>query len=369
MIIALVLVLPPVFAMLGDNTKGMLRPRSLPQSGGADNRLGLEKIEDQVRREQEWPPGVMYLESEPVKRLRKLLGNDDGNFLAVCDLLKSQGGGEWMAYRMEALKGATLDFVIDTSLSMNTMDGMRSPDGKYSMSRMDELKTRLDIIFRFISYFPIKKVIVRDFERLRFPLVVNFDRRPAQEIYRELRTHLDSVSANYQPVDFFSGGTPLKAAFDAVFETGYSCDDRTFLYIASDGQPTDCEPDALQHIVSSRDAERYPLCFLPCTNEENNISWMNMLDKEKNVHVVDDPESEKEEIFKMQGVSFPVTSSFLLLSSLLGGIDPFFDRADEKYIYSKEELEEVVGYALSDDSYARYQSDAWKRQNCSCIIL
>ncbi|CAF1475430.1 unnamed protein product, partial [Rotaria sordida] len=67
--------------------------------------------------------------------------------------------------------------------------------------------------------------------------------------------------------------------------------------------------------------------------DEKCMSYLNDWDRAiPNLDVVDNYESEKEEILSIQGKSFPFSFGDYVVKVLMGGIDSWFDMLDEQKV-------------------------------------
>jgi hypothetical protein len=67
-----------------------------------------------------------------------------------------------------------------------------------------------------------------------------------------------------------------------------------------------------------------------CTDDEGAISYLSRVDRDvPRIDVSDDFVSERREILAAQGAGFHFTFGDYVVKSLLGSIDPSFDRLDE----------------------------------------
>ena len=72
--------------------------------------------------------------------------------------------------------------------------------------------------------------------------------------------------------------------------------------------------------------------IVACTDDEASVGYLNNLDKTcPGVDVCDDYLSERREILAAQGSRYPFSFGDYVVKTLLGPIDPSFDRLDEKH--------------------------------------
>jgi len=114
------------------------------------------------------------------------------------------------------------------------------------------------------------------------------------------------------------------------------------------------------NLLKTRDAEKNRITIIACTDNDQDVEFLNRLDKEiQYIDVVDDYKSEKLEILKKQGSSFPFSYGDYLIKSLLSTINPIYDNFDEKKI---EIIEDQYGNRKMQYCYNNHSND-------SCIIL
>ena len=75
----------------------------------------------------------------------------------------------------------------------------------------------------------------------------------------------------------------------------------TLIVVFTDGHPSD-GLDNFYHLMKTRDASRFPISFVACTDKASDVSYLNKLDKQcKFVDTTDDYESERQEIRRSKG--------------------------------------------------------------------
>lgn len=264
-------------------------------------------------------------------------------------------GSLWLAYRLASLSEYELDFIIDNSVSMNKYDGMRDPETNSPMTRLQEAIYRLGNIAELLSYIPVKGITLRNLSDNHVPEIINCQAPPPQEISNQIKGYLNRVYLSPR-----SPTTPLYTALLASIQENVSSSNPRIIYVLNDGQPNGRgnSSDVCNLLERGRIHEKNPVCLIACTDDEDSIGWMNSADSIGSVHVVDDYESEKRGIQAKQGQGFPVTEGFYAMSSLLGAIDRLFDYADENYIYSHKDYQEILGRKVTPAEYEKYRSEA-----------
>lgn len=162
-----------------------------------------------------------------------------------------------------------------------------------------------------------------------------------------------------------NGYTPLTACYEHVLQDK-NIDERPILIIiATDGEPNRQNYDGtwvkdivgFERAVSKRKSpEKSPTTILACTDDQSQISWMNRLDNAPFVNILDDYQSEKQEILLKQGKDFHFTGGDYIVAAMLGCIDPIYDGLDEK--------------RLTNNQYAEYMGNKGRdvRKKDCCTI-
>lgn len=107
------------------------------------------------------------------------------------------------------------------------------------------------------------------------------------------------------------------------------------ILIVTDGEPTDDNGNDdhvnFKKLLETRNAEHNRIGILACTTNEKNMEWLDDIDVNiKNIDVIDDYLSERDQILKVQGKDFTYTHGDHILKMLLGPILEKYDEIDEK---------------------------------------
>ncbi|MGO0308527.1 hypothetical protein ACTL6P_18380 [Endozoicomonas acroporae] len=270
----------------------------------------------------------------------------------------SINGSTWLAYRLAALKNYELHFIIDNSMSMDTQDGMVHPEVGVKMSRFEEAVYRLSHVADLLAHIPVMGIKIQSFTQ-EFP-PIDTGGTPA-EVAMQMKRCLDTIfMAERLP------STPLyPAMLKSIEESERSPKSPPrIIYVFNDGEPNNGgSKEHIFELLKHRKAERSPVCLVACTDVDSSVEWMNEADEQPNVHVVDDFQSEMREVKRHQGEAFPFTEGFYLMSTLLGPIDPLFDKADENHIFDHADYQEICGYSVSPAEYDLYRNEAYRLQN------
>ena len=128
-------------------------------------------------------------------------------------------------------------------------------------------------------------------------------------------------------------------------------------YLFTDGVPTDKTADEVAQLILSRQSpERNPLTLMSCTNEDSEVEWMKQIEERAPyTSEIDDYQDERREVMTDQGVAFPYTRGFWIISALVAAINPDdLDAMDENLPFSKFTLDELLGRSHTPDEYQYY---------------
>ena len=232
------------------------------------------------------------------------------------------------AFRLRALEGFEIVMIIDDSSSMSTpvIDLKRG-----SISPFERLPTRWDELQQTVS-------IVVDLAATLDPDGI--------DIYFLNRPPLLHVNDSSQLRDTFAkppnGPTPLTRVLSEVLnlKRSHTHDRKLLILIATDGIPTDdkglSDLARLEHILRR---ERHPfedrifVTFIACTNDLQSVGYLNGFDKRiSHVDVLDDYQSERDEVLAVQGKNFPFSYGDYVVKILMGAVDRWFDQLDERKV-------------------------------------
>jgi hypothetical protein len=139
------------------------------------------------------------------------------------------------------------------------------------------------------------------------------------------------VAFQYPP----NGYTPLTRVMRQILTEKADAlrEKKLLLLIATDGQPTDDRGNGRTEEFLDTIRTRPKNCFvslLACTDDKKAVDYMNKIDREvPGVDTSDDYASERREILRAQGSSYRFSFGDYVTKTLLGPIDPSFDRLDE----------------------------------------
>lgn len=229
--------------------------------------------------------------------------------------------GDWLE-RLRALEGFEIAFICDDSGSMGTPvapgGGARRAAGAFGRqpTRWDELRHTASVIVELATAATARGVDVYFLNR---PPVLGVTQ--AAQI---------QAAFDYAPPQGF---TPLTRTFKGVLEAKRASERPLLIVIATDGEPTDdTQRPNVGAFIAALQAKpaRAHVQLMACTDDDAAISWMARVDRVvPRVDVTDDYASERLEVLSAQGAGYHFTYGDYVVKSLLGSIDPYFDRLDE----------------------------------------
>ena len=154
-----------------------------------------------------------------------------------------------------------------------------------------------------------------------------------------------------------NGGTPLKTK---LLESFNSARVPTMHYLFTDGEPSDCIISELQRLIMNRAyPDKNPLTLVGCTDEEEDIKWMETMEETlQTVCAIDYYEEERSNILALQGPVFPYTKGLWLLCLLVGAINPDdLDDLDSPHPLTKCTLDNLMGRHITPEEYGLYWSN------------
>ncbi|MGI9278163.1 MAG: hypothetical protein ACR2PX_00800 [Endozoicomonas sp.] len=299
---------------------------------------------------QRMPPSIGQLQN---------LGTNQGAVIEATRKLEIPIG---LTNKFSKLQEYHLDLIIDNSGSMNESDtGLSTTPGGYNqLTRMEELKCRLKSMVPLLAAVSTQGITVRCLNVYEPQCI------PGEMPIAEKECALNSIIESLQPW----GGTPLNKAVRDSFESARRKRQQTVAYIFTDGEPSDYGEGAsgakgfiksVQKIRRQEPADFYPIGMMACTDKKSCIKWMNWLDNHRElgrIQVMDDYFSERKEVYDQHGGVIPYTLGLYMAASLLGPVDQMLDNLDESEIFRKHEVEELMGFRISQEEYRRYYQGA-----------
>jgi hypothetical protein len=160
------------------------------------------------------------------------------------------------------------------------------------------------------------------------------------DIYFLNRPSITGITSSEQVHPLFlappSGYTPIPRVLREILTSKAAIlhEKKMLILIATDGQPTtDDGGDATGeffHWLKTRPQNVY-VSIIACTDDMTTMKYLNEIDEIiPFVDVNDDFLSEKKEVLNAQGHEFAFSFGDYVVKTLLGAIDPVFDKLDEK---------------------------------------
>ena len=213
-----------------------------------------------------------------------------------------------------ALNEYHIIFVCDDSGSMNSRAQSNSSDSK---TRWQELKEVVGEVFDISLIFDPVGMDVYFLNR---------------QSYLNVR-HRDAIDGMFLAPP--SGGTPLISKLREInykYSFGNQPTTRKLVIIATDGEPSDDRTPYTEFkgLLGRMVANNMRIGFLACTDQDNQVAYLNEIDKlYQEIDVSDDYWTERRQIQRVQGRNFPFTYGDYVVKALAGAIDNRLDTLDE----------------------------------------
>jgi hypothetical protein len=228
------------------------------------------------------------------------------------------------ANRLQSLVGFKIVFIFDDSSSMNSQ-----------LSDSPLLRTNPNVTrWNELEYFASISIEIANLFNSNGSDVY-FLNRPAMKNVLDVGSVLNSFK-QMKP----NGYTPLTRTLETVLRDNLNLvnyEKKLLIIIVTDGEPTDDSGHGDVHgfkkcLKSRTPVDRIYTSIIACTDQDDSMEYLNKMDRNiKNLDVVDDFRSEKEEILKKSGSrSHQFTYGDYVCKCLLGSVDKSLDRADEK---------------------------------------
>merc|ERR1712232_434041 len=171
-----------------------------------------------------------------------------------------------------------------------------------------------------------------------------------------------SSDAHTQIADAFSTiavkyKTPTLRVMTEAFNSAAGSVDPTMHYLLTDGVPSDASVRQVADLIKNRaNPKSNPLTLISCTNEDEESEWMKQVEEvAEYCSEADDFADERREVEKDQGVGFPYTKGYWLISQLVASINPYdLDAIDENLPFTKNTLDNMLGRVHTPQEYQYY---------------
>lgn len=255
------------------------------------------------------PPKYNQLENRTISKGKKIL-----------NLIQNYEIQSFFSEKLDILSNYDIVLLCDDSGSMNTP----LSDNTGHNTRWEELKTVIKIVISIATIFDDDGIDIYFLNRMDNMAVKSYD----------------EVSIILEDPPY--GGTPLTQKMVQIFNDYRKNDKPVLIIVATDGVPTCNGYEDLgnfKNCIVNKDHSKFYISFLACSDNNDEINYLNDLDKEvPNVDTLDDYISEKEEVLNVQGSQFSYKFSDHIVRLLLGPLCPELDKLDEEKI-SKTKLE------------------------------
>ena len=214
--------------------------------------------------------------------------------------------------RLQKLTGCKIVFIFDDSSSMNSAlnDSPLNGNRMIKATRWEELEYFAGISIEIVNFFNDST----DVYFLNKPPIRNIN-------------NTDSL-LNFLKENKPNGFTPLNRIFNQVLgdNIGYVREKKLLIIILTDGEPTDDYGNvdilSFRRSLASRDPmNKIFVNIIACTDEDDSVSYLNKWDREiKNLDVIDDYKSEKDEVKKVKGQQYRFSFGDYVVKALVGSL-------------------------------------------------
>ena len=257
--------------------------------------------------------------------------------------------------KLMALQFYNLSFLIDDSGSMRApTDSMMNEatvyllrngvtaDPRQPMTRWQEAENRLHVMMDIVAFIPTKQITISFFNA---PNIITLPREGG------VTPEAFKAAAHEQIIHAFSTidvryKTPTRRILTRSFEQAASQSNPTMHYLFTDGVPTDTSISELAALLCNRvNPQANPVTLISCTNEDCEAEWMKEVEERAPYCAeLDDYHDEKEEVIADQGIAFPFTKGYWIISQLVAAINPDdLDAIDENLPFTKATLDNLLG--------------------------
>ena len=264
---------------------------------------------------------------------RALSAQAEENFERLCEQY------EIATFYREDLGGLVrfeISIVIDDSGSMMSSNGSGA-------TRWEELKTVVKMIINLAGcldadgidiYFLNREIdsdLLLEHQRNALPGILDKFGNRNTRVVPKVRTYEEIEWAFQQSP---RGYTPLEETIAPLLNADGK---PRLVLVATDGVPTDRQgnvgKDEFERSLKHRDISKSCIGILACSNREEDIGYLNGMDKRvKSLDVIDDYESERVDVLKKQKPGFRYTMGDHVARVLLGPTSNKYDKQDEKRV-------------------------------------
>jgi len=266
--------------------------------------------------------------------------------------------------KLMALQMYHLKFIIDDSGSMNAPTDSKTNEANEHvlrgqvkskttpMTRWQEAETRLHNMVDILAYIPTKSIEIR-FMNAKNLINLHRPGKSIEEFTREAHTQIvdnfSTIAVKYK--------TPTLRVMTNSFRSTAGSRDPCMHYLLTDGVPSDSSVQQVADLIKSRaKPESNPVTLISCTNEDEESEWMKQVEEiAQFCSEVDDYQDEKSEVLNDQGLGFPYTKGYWLISQLVAAINPLdLDAIDENVPFTRFTIDNLLGRVHSPAEYQYY---------------
>lgn len=246
------------------------------------------------------------------------------------------------------------EIIVDDSGSMNAQTDARGPQGQI-LTRWKEAKQRIEEMMEVIAYIPVAPVFYIRF--LNRTQVLELQRNAGEPPQAFVERAKDALSQEFSK--YPSGTTPALEAIRASFARYPPGGKAVPRYFFGDGVPNGgahAAQQIAQLLVHRAEPSRNPFTFMSCTNNDEDVEWMKDCEEvAPYCSEFDDYEDESREIIKDQGKAFPYSYGLHLVGQIVAAFNPDdLDAMDESVPFTKQTLQDLMGYQVSPEEYKYY---------------
>lgn len=223
--------------------------------------------------------------------------------------------------KLRQLEDYDIVVVADDSGSMKNKAHAIPKDDPFALvpTRWEELRLRVSDIIEFATALDKDGIDIYFLNRGRYCNITTPEQ--ARELFRE------------EP----GGSTPLLKTYQQVMSDKLTNKEtKALILIATDGEP-DYKDAFINCLENRKEPHRCPTSIMACTDNENEVGWLNQLDgRAPYMDVLDDYESEKAEVMAAQNNRIRFTKGDYIAKTLLGPIDEIYGNLDGKKLTPKQ---------------------------------
>jgi hypothetical protein len=262
---------------------------------------------------------------------------------------------------IEEIKKYDIIVIADDSSSMKEPSRYLSfeTDKIVNKTRWDELKETLAVVTELAVLLDDDGIDIRFLNESTY--------------YRNIKSHSQVMEIfNRKP----AGRTPLTRVLKEVMNI--RSNKPKLIIIITDGEPnndsgySDC--DNFCRLLKNRDAKNNRVAILACTTSNNQMEWLNRIDKDaEHVDVIDDYLTERNQILSVQGSNFTYSHGDHVVKMLLGPLLQKYDDHDEKKLNSTSTQTNYTQTNYTKPNYQRSNNQSSnqniRQKKSDCVII